>query len=90
MTEGYSSKNFITLAPVGETLEDHDGRNEEQLLADVEHELGGARRHKVDHVLDGRHVALAAIDLPKNVNIFKNSSLLTMGQNNRIRPDTDP
>ena len=46
-----------------EALQDHDGRNEEQLLADVEHELGRAGRHEVDDVLHRRHVALAAVNL---------------------------
>ena len=53
----------VSIRSGGEALEDHDGRNEEELLADVEHVLGGAGRHEVDHVLDRRHVTFAAVDL---------------------------
>ena len=46
-----------------EALEDHDCRNEEEFLADVEHVLGRASRDEVKDVLDCRHVAFAAVDL---------------------------
>lgn len=56
----------VRVGPGGEALQDHDGRDEEQLLADVEHELGRARRNEVDHVLHSGHVSLAAVDLKNN------------------------
>ena len=55
----------VGVGPGREALEDHDGGNKEQLLADVEHELGRAGRHEVDDVLHRRHVAFAAVDLRK-------------------------
>ena len=53
--------NFFS--PGREALDDHDCRHEEELLADVEHVLGCAGRHVVNHVLDCRQVALATVDL---------------------------
>jgi hypothetical protein len=53
----------VRIGARGQALEDHDGGHEEELLADVEHVLGRSGRHEVQHVLDGRQVAFAAVDL---------------------------
>ena len=50
-----------------QTLENHDGRNEEKLFADVEHEFGSSGSHEVNHILDRRHVSLTTVDLKEQI-----------------------
>ncbi len=47
--------------PCLESLEHHHDGDEEELLAEGEHELGGAGVHVVQHVLRGGQVPLTAL-----------------------------
>jgi len=47
--------------PCLKSLEDHHDGDEEELLAEGEHELGGAGVHVVQHVLRGGQVPLPAL-----------------------------
>ena len=52
---------YAGVTPIRETLEHHDHRDEEELLAHVEHVLGRSGSDEVQDVLDRGQVRLSAL-----------------------------